>query len=579
MRNHDLPGVQGLTPKLEPNLALAFIEASGRAPTTVAWITNNGVSDISHVNANLMGAAGFEFHFQQGRSGQMTGHPVVRDCRSSIAPHDLTSAIDRMAAQGLLNATAGDNPPPDQRLIRALDPPALHGRNQKAMGIERAGDQQTATGVLVQAMDQTRPGQTFQAPIKMQQCVDQRALGMAGAGVHDQTRRLVDNQQLLLLDQNLQVNGLRTRVAWVRLQGCLKQHLLATADRLTRLGGLPVKEDPALSNPTGDAAARIVGPALGQYLIKPAAIVAVGYEQTVSNRFIHAHAALGWCSPRIPATARLSVMNPNLLSPPVRASVVLMLTVIMLAVSGCNREEREETRGPEELYAEAKSSLDAHNYATAIRQYRRLTTLYPFGRHTEQAQLDLGYAFHRAGEPEEALRVLDRFIRTFPTHPNVDYAWYLKGLVHYEEAMGMLRKLLPGQVVDRDQESARRSFLDFQELIQRYPTSRYVADARQRMVFLRNVLAEYEITVGEYYFRRKAYIAAINRAQFIIQNYPGAPANINALELMVRSFGELGLTGLAADTDRILEYNFADVRDASQQRDKRGFFSRLWPFN
>ncbi|AKS40788.1 outer membrane protein assembly factor BamD [Wenzhouxiangella marina] len=256
----------------------------------------------------------------------------------------------------------------------------------------------------------------------------------------------------------------------------------------------------------------------------------------------------------------------------------LLLVCSVLALAGCSREERDETRPAEELYADAKAALDGRNYSTAIDRYRRLTTLYPFGRHAEQAQLDMAYAMQQGRRPEDALTTLDRFIRTYPTHPNIDYAWYLKGLVHYDEAMGMLRRLFPGQVVDRDQESARRAFQDFQELIQRYPQSRYVADARQRMVFLRNVLAEYEITVAEYYFRRQAYIASINRARYVIENYPGAPANVNALDVLQRAYQKLDLPDLAEDTRRVLELNYSD--QLQQMRDSQpGFLRRLWPFD
>lgn len=254
---------------------------------------------------------------------------------------------------------------------------------------------------------------------------------------------------------------------------------------------------------------------------------------------------------------------------------VLALLVLALA-TGCNRETREDERGAEELYAEAQRALTARNYSNAIELYRQLTIRFPFGRHAEQSQLDMAYAMHRAGQPERALTTLDRFIRTYPTHPNVDYAWYLKGLVHYEEAMGFLRRLFPDQVVDRDQQSARRSFSDFRELIQRYPQSRYVADARQRMVFLRNVMADYEIEVGEYYFRRGAYVAAINRARYTIEHYPGAPANVEALELLERSFERLELEQLAEDTRDVLEYNYADLLDESE---RESFLQRLWPFD
>ncbi len=262
---------------------------------------------------------------------------------------------------------------------------------------------------------------------------------------------------------------------------------------------------------------------------------------------------------------------------PVPRLILMMLAVLMLALaSGCARDRSDEDDGPEALYAEAQQALNNRQYDRAITLYRRLTTRYPFGRHAEQAQLDMAYAMHRARQPEAAITTLDRFIRTYPTHPNVDYAWYLKGLVHYDQAMGMLRRLFPGQIVDRDQESARRAFMDFQELTQRFPESRYVADARQRMVFLRNVMAEAEIKIGEYYFRRGAYIAAVNRSKYVIENFPGAPATVDALALMERAFGRLELDELSADTRAVLELNFSDL---DREDDRRRGLRRLWPFN
>lgn len=260
----------------------------------------------------------------------------------------------------------------------------------------------------------------------------------------------------------------------------------------------------------------------------------------------------------------------------VRAALSLLMILALAFAVGCNRETREDERGAEELYAEAQRALNARNYTAAIEAYRLLTTRFPFGRHAEQAQLDMAYAMFRANQPERALTTLDRFIRTYPTHPNVDYAWYLKGVIHYEQAMGFLRRLFPDQAVDRDQQSARRAFSDFRELIQRHPESRYVADARQRMVFLRNIMADYEVTVGEYYFRRGAYIAALNRARFTIENFPGAPANVDALELMERSFRRMELDQLAVDTRHVLEYNFADLMDDEQ---RESLLRRLWPFD
>lgn len=256
-------------------------------------------------------------------------------------------------------------------------------------------------------------------------------------------------------------------------------------------------------------------------------------------------------------------------------SIIVLLLAALLQGCGGN-DKREDVADAEELYQEARQSLAAKNYPAAVRLYRSLTIRFPFGRHAEQALLDMAYAQYKGGQAESATASLDRFIKTYPTHPNVDYAWYLKGLVNYDLTMSFLNSLMPGRASDRDQQTARQAFRDFQELIRRYPDSRYVADARQRMVFMRNIMAEYEIEVARYYMRRKAHVAALNRARYVIENYPGAPATVNALEVMAKAFERLEMPELAADTRRVLEYNYADLAD---DKKRPGLLSRLWPFD
>ena len=270
------------------------------------------------------------------------------------------------------------------------------------------------------------------------------------------------------------------------------------------------------------------------------------------------------------------MQNPASARRPFRNTVLLLLAVALLSLAGCSREKVDDSVPAEELYEKAHAALRAKAWPQAIDRYKQLTTRYPFGRHAEQAQLDMAFAQYKAGSSEEAITTLERFIRTYPTHPNVDYAWYLKGLVNYDQSMGFLRRMFPGQAVDRDQTNARQAFMEFQELIRRFPESRYVADARQRMVFLRNVMAEQDIVIGEYYFRRGAYIASLNRARHVIETYPQAPANVEALDLMARAYSRLDLDELAADTRRVIEHNYGDVRLES---DKPGFWRRMWPFD
>jgi len=257
--------------------------------------------------------------------------------------------------------------------------------------------------------------------------------------------------------------------------------------------------------------------------------------------------------------------------------IAIILLALMLGLQGCGgNDTREDGPSAEELYDDASRALNAQNYPRAVQLYRALTIRYPFGRHAEQAMLDMAFAQYKGRQNDAAIESLNRFLRTYPTHPNVDYAWYLKGLVNYDETMSFLRKMLPGRAADRDQQAAHQSFRDFQELIRRHPESRYVADARQRMVFLRNIMAEYEVQVGEYYERRKAWIAALNRARYVIENYSGAPATIDALKLMARSYEKLDMPELALDTRDVLENSYADLMNNEK---RKGLLARLWPFD
>ncbi len=260
--------------------------------------------------------------------------------------------------------------------------------------------------------------------------------------------------------------------------------------------------------------------------------------------------------------------------------ITLSLLALVLAVSGCRKDKDfQGEMSAEELYEMASKSLNAQNWGRAIGAYKALQTRYPFGRYTEQSMLDLSYAFFKAGEPENALSTLDRFIRTYPTHPNVDYAYYLKGLTNYEVNIGFLERMMPNRVRDRDQSTSRDSFMDFGELVRRFPDSRYVPDARQRMVFLRNNLAAYEIAVAQYYIRRKAYIAAVNRARYALETYPNTPQNSEALIVLHKAYTELELPILAQGSMAVLELNYPDNFYVLGKKRPRSWAERLWPFD
>ena len=263
----------------------------------------------------------------------------------------------------------------------------------------------------------------------------------------------------------------------------------------------------------------------------------------------------------------------------IRISTLLLSAALLAA--GCNKDDSdlEDGRSAAELYSEAKSQLDHNAYDRALYSFKVLQTRYPFGRYAEQAQLEMAYAYYKAGRPEQALSTADRFIRMYPSHPNVDYAFYVRGLTNYEQKVGFLERIMPSRVRDRDQTAALEAFADFDELCRRFPDSRYAPDARQRMVFLRNNLSYYEIDVAHFYLDRKAYVAAANRARYLLETYPDSPEAGNALEVLHIAYTELDLPELASDALRVLELNYPDHPYINEDRRKGGFWSKLWPFD
>ena len=211
---------------------------------------------------------------------------------------------------------------------------------------------------------------------------------------------------------------------------------------------------------------------------------------------------------------------------------------------------REQRLQAGELYRLARAALDSSDFAGALQRYSQLTLRFPFTDYAVQAQVERIYALYRNYQPEEALAAADRFLRDYPRHEHAAYVHYLKGLVNFERDRGIADSL-GFDTTRRDTSSLRRSFDDFGVLIQRYPQSPYVADARARMIYLRNRIAEHELTVVQYYMRRGAFVAAAKRAEQIVSQYPGAPATLDALSLLEKSYAALDLDTQAADAQRL----------------------------
>ena len=192
--------------------------------------------------------------------------------------------------------------------------------------------------------------------------------------------------------------------------------------------------------------------------------------------------------------------------------------------------EDDETVGwsAQRLYGEAKDAMASRNWAKAIKYLEKLEARYPYGRFAQQAQLEVAYCALEGQRARLALAAADRFIKLYPNHPNVDYAWYLKGLINFNETTGILAFLDHPDMTERDPKAAREAFDAFKELVTRFPDTKYAEDAAARMRYLVNALASHEVHVARYYMKRGAYVAAANRAQYALQNYPQAPANEEA---------------------------------------------------
>lgn len=240
-----------------------------------------------------------------------------------------------------------------------------------------------------------------------------------------------------------------------------------------------------------------------------------------------------------------------------RVTFVIVLLAIALAGCGVIGKEFDETEGwsADRLYNKAAGEMDGANYERAIELYQKLETRYPFGRYAMQGQLDVAYAYYKSDQPEEAIAAADRFIKLYPQNPYVDYAYYLKGIVNYNRSVGFIDRFVPTDASQRDPGAALDAFQDFAVLVERYPDSKYAADARQRMLYLRNNLAKNEVHVARYYMKRGAYIAAVNRAQYVIERFQRTPAVEDALEIMIDAYRRLGKNDLAADAQRVLDLN------------------------
>lgn len=259
---------------------------------------------------------------------------------------------------------------------------------------------------------------------------------------------------------------------------------------------------------------------------------------------------------------------------------LLTTLFVALALAGCSTfgDTPDETVGwsANKLYAESKDAQSDGSWDKAAKYLEKLESRFPYGRFAQQAQLELGYVYWKANEPGSALAACDRFIKLHPNHPAVDYVYYLKGLINFNEDLGLVGYISTQDPTERDPKAARESFDAFRELVTRYPNSKYAPDAVKRMEYLINALASLEVHVARYYVKRGAFVAAINRAQFAIKTYPQAPAIEEAMFIMVTSYDKLGMTDLRDDADRVMRKNFPTSRYYTDGLERKTAWWKLW---
>lgn len=244
---------------------------------------------------------------------------------------------------------------------------------------------------------------------------------------------------------------------------------------------------------------------------------------------------------------------------------ILLTLLALMSLAGCAsnderpfEEDEDAGKNASMIYREARNALDKGDYESAIERLEALEARFPFGVYAQQAQLDMAYAYYKFEEPEAAISSADRFIKLYPRHPRVDYAYYLRGVIKFQQVHSFFDEVAGQDPASRDSGSARMSFQYFSELIERFPDSPYAQDATQRMYYLRNTIARSELLAARYYMKLNSYVAAANRAKYIVENLYQTPSVPEALAIMATAYRHLQLNDLAQSAEKVLKLNFPE---------------------
>ena len=582
--------MQGLVAEIAQGLR-QFFAGSCRycEAAAINGIADQGMAQVSEMHANLVGAPGLEVDPDMAMPAKPFDHAVMGDRIPAPGSNGHFPTVVPVAIERLVHGPARGQHAQANGLILAGNLPARQHIAELLLDFGIAGDQQQTAGTLVQPVDDPRPWQRFESRVKIQQGIDQGAIRVAGARVHDQPDRLVDHQEIIALVHYLQRDMLWP-IDGPRLQGLANQHLLATRQLLSRASRLAIQQYIAALNPLLDAAPRKLRKQSGQDLVQTVTCLIRRYYQIVYTAFCHCiptdvaepRAVYGILrGPAKPAGNNVADLDKGSsglfmdshLAPMNRPElpIIRCLTALMLAatLSGCGGSPKQvdPNLGAIKLYEKARQSMVTGNYGNAIMRFERLEGRYPFSNHTKQAQLDIIFCYYMNREPDAAVDAADQFILENPTHPRVDYANYIKGLVFFPKKPNRLFRLFKVDPTERPPRSAQTSFNNFHYLVTNFPDSPYVANARQRMIYLQNYLARYEIHVARYYMERGAYVAALKRAQNVMIEYQGTTSVADALGVMIDAYEKLDLHEMAQQTRDVLRLNTERLEVAMSSTD------------
>jgi len=543
--------------------------------STIEHVSHDRCAEMSRVHPDLMGSPGVKPALDQAhRAGAQAPLGQLPEHRARRAP--AVTADDRhsdslrgVPPDGFINLGPIRCVALHQRQIATPHPARRNLISKMGHGALGSGYHHQAAGVLVQPMNDPRARQSGLAHEAMEQAVQQGAVPVTGTGVHHQAGVLIDHQERIVFVGQIERNlfGRKRSLGLQRLhldqQGFdsgqsvpAPQHTLVPADRS--------ELDPALQPRTGILRQRPREEPIQALAVRPRSRQLVGTWGRIRGR----QQPLGMtCLPCNGHSSRFAFVGYNdLMNRHILNAVRLLGVWLMLVLSGCGTfDQPDETVGwpPDKLYSEARKDLDRRSWPEAIKLLEKLESRYPFGRWAEQAQLQIAYAHYRNNERVLAIAALDRFIKLHPSHPALDYALYMKGVVNFNEQEGLFAALGRQDLAERDLTAARDAFDSFRTLINRFPQSQYAADAQQRMVYLVDAMASGELAVARYYFRRGAYVAAANRAQAIVRQFPSARSTEQALIMLADAYDKLGMADLRDDTRRVLQKTFPQTASSA----------------